>query len=156
MAALLQPFKLYAGLYSCRTSDPVRASNIVGAAPVLNETVQVALLDSPCNVWQTSKPKYFALNELSLKETNNTLELTADSLRPGGQATLFCRFQQFAVWHNLLSAHTSRQNGGSCFFSASTSKDTSLVSADPFKLVDDLSHHRNNSARNWWALVREN
>lgn len=153
MAALLQASKSYFKLHGCRSSDLIRASFFEASATVLDGAVQLVLTDPPYSARRLKKYKNSIHNNLSFTDMTETVELVGDLLRPGGHAILFCKDQQFAVWHTIFCAHKPPQNDCSSLSFASTSKDKCMVSAALLTCVDDPSKHRNNPAGESCALA---
>lgn len=153
MAALLQVFKRYLRMQSCRSSDLARASNFDVSAPAWDEDVQLVLKSLPWNVRRLRKSKNFAHDTLSFRDRKDTVKFMGQLLRPCGHAIFSCTAWQLSLWLTSFFAHKSTRNDGSSSSPASRSRNTLMVSAAPLAFADYTLLHRDILARKSCALA---
>lgn len=134
MAALVQAFKPFFRLHSCRSSDPVHGRSFHASTSAFDRAVQPFFMYQPYNVRNLSKSGNSAHDSLSFKKMNNTVELIGDLLRLERRAILSCKAQQLAVCHTCFCAHESTLDDSSTSLPASTSRDTCMMGALAFEV----------------------
>lgn len=123
-------------IYECSFKNFLDDHLAFGGEPSLEDNVQFILTDPPFNCRQERGDETAKYNKLTLEDMQNVVNFTANLLRKGGHALIFCSAQQLKDRSRLFSSHS--------FFSCrGHKKQTFMVSQVPDMYIYHPSYSKN-------------